>query len=588
MGLQLNTETKRDASALLTKHAVVNDFPRTPVKPVDGETLPDPHKVYPLHVVPGPKNEIKAFPSSAAVQEEEITPQGNGKTPRILLDNLPGKHASSTVPSLQNPQQDATNSTPKDPEVLDVLHNAPSFFQNSENSESRLADIITRDLCQGGILSQSLPGYEERPVQIEMATLVAHSLTQGTPTIVEAGTGTGKALDVDTPIPTPTGWKRMGDLVEGDFVFDDKGIPTRVRAAFDVMYHRKCYEVVFSDGSSLIADAEHEWASYTYADRKWADSSRTDTYVAKNFVTSDQLVILDRLIALSENDNILSVDGAVALIGGHQWSVYQAARKIAPINSKERPARYAHQALLSAIRGRLARNLGEQRRDGRTYSLVTTDRMADTLTVSSSPRANHAIAVAGPLALPDADLPIAPYFLGVWLGDGSSYSNQITSADPSLINEIEKDGYTVRSLKSHPYLYAVDDENGKAVNRWHPGMTGRLRALGLLHNKHIPAVYLRASEQQRRALLAGLLDTDGTVNHCGAIEFTTTSPRLAQDVYELMCSLGFRPSLRCGRARLRGKDCGAKWTLGFTTDEQVFRLERKAIAQKDRPRNYSS
>src|SRR5205807_4302380 len=112
-------------------------------------------------------------------------------------------------------------------------------------------------------------------------------------------------------------------------------------------------------------------------------------------------------------------------------------------------------------------------------------------------------------------------------------SNQITTAGPDLVTEIEKDGYTVRSLKSCPYLYAVDDENGKAVNRWKPGMTGRLRALGLRLNKHIPAIYLRASEQQRRALLAGLLDTDGTVNRFGAVEFTTTSPQLAQDVYEL-------------------------------------------------------
>src|SRR5207245_9892011 len=109
-----------------------------------------------------------------------------------------------------------------------------------QESESRLADIITRDLCQGGILSQSLPGYEERPVQVEMATLVAHSLTQGTPAIVEAGTGTGKALDVDTPIPTPTGWKRMGDLVEGDVVFDDRGDPTRLAHAFSVLLLRKC------------------------------------------------------------------------------------------------------------------------------------------------------------------------------------------------------------------------------------------------------------------------------------------------------------------------------------------------------------
>ena len=197
MGLQLNTETKRDASALLTKHAVVNDFPRTPVKSVDGETLPDPHKVYPLHVVPDPKNEIKALPSSAAVQEEEITPRGNGKTPRILLDNLQSKHTGGTVPPLPDQQQDAANSTPKEPEVLDELDHASSFFQTSE---SRLADIITRDLCQGGILSQSLPGYEERPVQVEMATLVAHSITQSTPAIVEAGTGTGKSLAYLVPI----------------------------------------------------------------------------------------------------------------------------------------------------------------------------------------------------------------------------------------------------------------------------------------------------------------------------------------------------------------------------------------------------
>ena len=213
--------------------------------------------------------------------------------------------------------------------------------------------------------------------------------------------------------------------------------------------------------------------------------------------------------------------------------------------------------------------------------------MAATLKVGSTSRTNHAILVTNPLVLPDANLPIAPYFLGTWLGDGNSYSSQITTADLDLITEIEKAGYTARKLKSHPYNYAVDDENGKAVSRWQPGMIGRLRTLGLLRNKHIPATYLRASEQQRRALLAGLLDTDGTVNRNGAVEFTTTNPRLAQDVYELACSLGFRPSLRCGRSKYYGKDCGPKWTLSFTTDEQVFRLGRKITAHKERIRNYS-
>jgi Rad3-related DNA helicase/serine/threonine protein kinase len=458
---------------------------------------------------------------------------------------------------------------------------------SSSQNQSSLHRTVTADLEQGGGLSKSLPGYEERLAQLEMATVVARSLTEDTPAIIEAATGTGKALDVDTPIPTLTGWKRMGDLVVGDFVFDEKGQPTLVTAAFDVMYDHKCYEVVFSDGSSIIADAEHEWVSYTATDRKWAKGQRNDIYNAKNFVTAEKLALLEQLIDLSQNEDILSMDEAVALIGGHHWSVRQAA-KIGAINPGNRPARYPQKLLLTAAWDRLSKDLREQRRDGSPYSLVTTEEMAATLTVSATQRANHAIPVAAPLCLPDADLPIAPYFLGIWLGDGCSRSNQITTADPDLISEIEKDGYTVRSLVSHPFLYTVDDENGKAVSRWQPGMTGRLRAMGLWRNKHIPALYLRSSEQQRRTLLAGLLDTDGTVNHCGAVEFTTTNQQLAEDVYELVCSLGFRPSLRSGQAKFEGKDCGSKWTIAFTTDQQVFRLQRKVNAHKERLLNYSA
>ncbi|HLQ11582.1 MAG TPA: helicase C-terminal domain-containing protein, partial [Ktedonobacteraceae bacterium] len=59
------------------------------------------------------------------------------------------------------------------------------------------------------------------------------------------------------------------------------------------------------------------------------------------------------------------------------------------------------------------------------------------------------------------------------------------------------------------------------------------------------------------------------------------------DVFELVCSLGFRSTLRNGRARLKQKDCGPKWTLSFTTEEQVFQLPRKANAQHERLRNYT-
>jgi Rad3-related DNA helicase len=460
---------------------------------------------------------------------------------------------------------------------------------DSTASESGLSlgEVVERDLRVGGSLAAALPGYEERPAQIEMARRVAQALETGQHLALEAPTGVGKALDVETPIPTPTGWKRMGDLVVGDLVFDETGQPTSVVAAFDTMYDRPCYEVVFSDGSSVVADAEHQWASYTCADREWAGRPRSAIYAARKFVTPEKIVSIDQLIAQSQDSDTLSMAHATKLLEGHEWSVSQAAQKLTPTNPGARYAYYPRRALLTAVRDRLARDLSEQSRSGRTYSLVTTAQMAATLTKHAAKRANHAIAVAGALSLPDVDLPIHPYFLGVCLGDGSSYSNQITTADPDLIPQIERLVYTVRSIKSRLYGYAVDDENGKAVSRWQPGMTGRLRALGVRRNKHIPAIYLRASEKQRRALLAGLLDTDGSVNNRGAVEFTTTNPQLAEDVFELMCSLGFRPGVRSGRAQLNGKDCGPKWSLGFTTDQRVFQLPRKAAAHIQQLRNYT-
>src|SRR5713101_3638348 len=70
----------------------------------------------------------------------------------------------------------------------------------AESDGSHLQSTVSADLCEGGILSRSLPGYEERPVQVEMAGLVARSLLEDTHAIVEAGTGTGKSLAYLVPI----------------------------------------------------------------------------------------------------------------------------------------------------------------------------------------------------------------------------------------------------------------------------------------------------------------------------------------------------------------------------------------------------
>jgi deoxycytidine triphosphate deaminase len=83
-----------------------------------------------------------------------------------------------------------------------------------------------------------------------------------------AGRLEGKALAADTPIPSPGGWRCMGELAVGDQVFDEAGCPTTIVAATPVMLGRPCREVVFSDGQSLVADISHGWVTRTRPERR--------------------------------------------------------------------------------------------------------------------------------------------------------------------------------------------------------------------------------------------------------------------------------------------------------------------------------
>jgi len=88
---------------------------------------------------------------------------------------------------------------------------------------------------------------------------VTNGLHAGQMVIIAARPGMGKALALDTPLPTPTGWTTMGEVAVGEHLLDADGRPTRVVAATEVMVGRPCFEVEFSDGSVIVADAEHQW-----------------------------------------------------------------------------------------------------------------------------------------------------------------------------------------------------------------------------------------------------------------------------------------------------------------------------------------
>lgn len=211
----------------------------------------------------------------------------------------------------------------------------------------------------------------------------------------------------------------------------------------------------------------------------------------------------------------------------------------------------------------------------------TTLEIAATLTVGRSrPEWNHSIPVAGPLRLPDADLPIPPYVLGMWLAEGTEGAAQVTLADQDAADierRLGQDGYGLRVLpstvatKGAARTYSI---GSGAIERG--AFVSALRSVGVLDDKRIPVAYLRASEGQRRALLAGLMDGDGHAHKDGSVEITQVREGLSVDIHELAISLGFKAKMLEGRATIAGVDKGPKWRVYWTPRVPVFDLPRKA------------
>ena len=329
-----------------------------------------------------------------------------------------------------------------------------------------------------------------------------------------AGRGSGKALRVDTPIPTPDGWKSIGEISSGDQVFDERGNICTVLQAHDPYVPERMYEIEFSDGEVLYADGDHQWVTWTHQDRK-------------------------QYLRYRENVTDFPED----------WINYS-------INLTD-----SHGNILSVI-GPRVRN---------------TDELFSTQRIGSRGDRNHCIPTAKPLNLPEIDLPIEPYVLGYWLGDGESRSGVIFSGDEDLQS-------LVAVLKN--YGYSPVPKRKRTVNNiTNLSLNSRLSGLGVLNNKHVPEEYLRSSESQRLELLRGLMDSDGFADvNKNTVEFCSTNKNLALSVLELARSLSERPVLKRSRAMLYGKDCGEKYRVTWRpSTHNPFLLERKA--KKIKPTN---
>ena len=257
-----------------------------------------------------------------------------------------------------------------------------------------------------------------------------------------------KMVDVNEPVPTPSGWKRHGDIEVGEYVFGPDGKPTKVVARTPVWTDGDCYRVTFDKGYSVVVGAEHLWT--------------------------------------------VDISSRSRVNGGNK----RLKRKKVTLNTRQ---------LIAEV--------------NRSQSQFTT--------------IPPSVMTCGPLEYAEKDLPVAPYVLGCWLGDGTSASGNITCGD-DIWQEIAKTDAVGPNKTPHR----------NSQHRRIDGLAQRLRALGVLNNKRIPGIYEFAAIEQRIRLLQGLMDTDGHCDTRGKATFVNINADLAHDVFRLVAGLGLKPSIR--------------------------------------------
>lgn len=462
---------------------------------------------------------------------------GQGLTPDLLLDKLPSITTAHVTPDY----------------LLDTMNGVHGGHINlagvhankliDDNARRHLADACTRGLQiieAGGDPSDAEASIRELLNQVSTGsttlvnndtclTQIADFTTKATPFtptpwpdlnqiiggwkpgglyVIAARPGVGKALALNTPIPTPTGWATMGDIKVGDKVIGLDGKPTTVTFTTEVMHNHACYNVTFSDGETIVADADHRWITETRASRKASNAEK----------------------------------------------------------------KYAHTS-------------PHARRQRQHYpSVVTTKQIAKTIRTKDG-RANHSLPDIAPIQLPEQDLPIDPYMLGYWLGDGTSTANQITSWKEDanhIINHISESGYHYTTHDDHNCLRITFS---KAPIGSRQGSTQTdLRNLNLIKNKHIPSIYLRASIEQRTQLLRGLLDSDGYVSKAGGVQYCTVDKQLAHGVLELARTLGVRPVMTTKAVKGRDEAHSTAYLINgtFTRDHLTLPRKRDRVPEKRR------
>lgn len=200
------------------------------------------------------------------------------------------------------------------------------------------------------------------------------------------------------------------------------------------------------------------------------------------------------------------------------------------------------------------------------------------------------------IKIEEKEIDVDPYILGYWLGDGTSGSTGITTAEPEIVeyfeNYAEENNLEFKKNGNSKYGYYVTSGTFYGHYGRNPFLNF-LKKYDLLNNKHIPDDYKMNSSENRLKLLAGLIDSDG-YNMRNTYDFVFKSEKLADDTIFLARSLGFKAlKTKCKKTctnSSRGRVTGIyyRFTIyGEGLEKIPSILERKQAHKREQKKNAS-
>ena len=360
--------------------------------------------------------------------------------------------------------------------------------------------------------------------QIEPVNALLSACKQSGGGILKAGTGSGKCNGVDTPILMFDGSiKMVQDIVVGELLMGDDSTPRKVLSLArgrDIMY-----DIIPTKGEKYTVNQEHilclRASSYPYFNHSGQGNTRT-CFVVKWL----------------ENNKFCS-----------KYFRYNKNNK----NEKEKEAN-----------------------DLFNWVLITHPEQILEIAVKDyiklSNKKKHILkGYKVPVEFPHRDLEIDPYMIGFWLGDGTASQPEITNQDSTIIKYFKENLQQYKcylQYKSNKgtnnMTYRINGEKSNGCKGGNNYFLNILKKYDLINNKHIPMIYKCNSRENRLKLLAGLIDSDGSLNSTGCYDFIQKSEKLIDDVIYLARSLGFA----CYKSKQK-KGC---WYLAEYKEDDYYRI----------------